>query len=118
MSYRSSWELNFAKLLDDDANVVSYSYEAIIIPYLSNRSTGKMRRYFPDFCVTYSDGSRVIVEIKPKRKLVQRVVLKKIASALKWCECNDVTFKVITEVELKEYTLSQQALRELNSAQK
>ena len=110
MKYRSGWELTYAKLLDNDPNVKSYSYESIVIPYMSNKTTHKVRRYFPDFFITYVDGSRVLVEIKPRRKLTQKTVIKKLTAAKIWCECNDVTLRIITEIELKEYTLSQQVL--------
>jgi HJR/Mrr/RecB family endonuclease len=115
MKYRSGWECVFACLLDNDPTVKSYSYESIVIPYMSNKTTRKVRRYFPDFFITYVDGSRVLVEIKPRRKLVQRTVIKKLEAAKLWCSCNDVTLSVITEVELKEYELSQKEASELTS---
>jgi len=115
MKYRSGWECTFACLLDNDPTVKLYSYESIVIPYVSNKTTHKVRRYFPDFFITYVDGSRVLVEIKPRRKLVQKTVQKKLAAAKSWCSCNDVTLRIITEVELKEYELSQKEASELKS---
>jgi len=113
--YRSGWEKTYACLLDNDPTVISYSYESIVIPYVSNKTTHKVRRYFPDFFITYVDGSRVLVEIKPRRKLVQKTVQKKLDAAKKWCECNDVTLRIITEIELKDYELSQKEASELKT---
>lgn len=113
--YRSGWEKTYACLLDNDPTVKSYSYESIVIPYVSNKTTKKVRRYFPDFFITYVDGSRVLVEIKPRRKLVQKTVQKKLAAAKGWCSCNDVTLRIITEIELKDYELSQKEASELKT---
>lgn len=101
--FRSSWEQKLACCFDADSDVVSYSYEPMSIPYVSNVWSGRTRKYYPDFLVTRCNGSRELIEVKPKRKLTQRVVQKKLASAQEWCSCNNVTLRVITEVELGEY---------------
>lgn len=99
--YRSGWELSYMQHLDNDPEVTDWSYEALIIPYLSNTKTGKMRRYFPDFTVQYRDGHEEIVEIKPKRKLTQRTVTKKVLAGHDWARAHGVTYRVMTEHELK-----------------
>ena len=100
--YRSGWEDKLATFMDNDPGVASYSYESVIIPYVSNAKTGKTRKYYPDFLVTHADGHRTLVEVKPSRKLSHRVVVKKLAAARVWCEENDAVLSVITEVELKQ----------------
>ena len=47
--YRSGWEEKYMNYLDSNADVVSWSYENLVIQYVSNKSTGKLRKYYPDF---------------------------------------------------------------------
>lgn len=99
--YRSGWELVYMKHLDVTDEVTSWSYETIIIPYVSNVKTGKMRKYYPDFHVRLKDKFDILVEIKPKKRVSQVRVQKKLKAAEEWCRAHDFTFSVITEVELK-----------------
>ena len=99
--YRSGWELAFMQHLDADVGVSSYEYEKLAIPYVSNVRTGRLRRYFPDFLVQHTDGRRRLVEIKPKKRVQQAAVQKKLKAAQAWCSAHDVSLEVITEVELK-----------------
>ena len=99
--YRSGWELEYMKFLDSNVQVVSYSYEKVIVPYISNIRSGRIRRYFPDFLIEYSDGRKVLVEIKPSNRLNKPINVKKLLAAKQWCKEHDVTLEVITEVELR-----------------
>jgi len=101
-SYRSGWELAYLFWLDANARVKSFEYEKVVIPYVSNVKTGRVRKYYPDVLVTYFDGSRHLVEIKPKKRLIQTMVKKKLAAAQQWCLDNGVTLEIVTEVELKD----------------
>lgn len=104
-SYRSGWELLYLHYLDADESVSSYQYEQLKIPYISNKKTGKLRNYLPDFLVIYIDGSSKIIEIKPKRKLLQATVVKKLKAAQEWCLHHNMTLEVITEIELRQLGL-------------
>lgn len=99
--FRSGWEASFMSYLDADPSVLTYQYEQVIIPYVSNVRTGKVRRYFPDFFVEYVDGTKKLIEIKPKKRLDQATVKKKLAAAQKWCSEHDVVLEVVTEDSLK-----------------
>lgn len=99
--YRSGWELSYLKWLDAHAAVTTFGYESVKIPYVSNIRSGKLRNYLPDFLIEFNDGSKQLVEIKPKRKVAQSVVQKKLKAAEIWCREHGVTLVVITEVELK-----------------
>lgn len=103
--YRSGWELEYLKHLDADPTVVSYMYEGVCIPYVSNVRTGKVRKYYPDVLVEYADGSKKLVEIKPKKRVSQAAVQKKLKAAQAWCEAHGVTLEVITEDTLRQLKL-------------
>lgn len=103
--YRSGWEEKLMVHLDADPQVLTWTYEQTIIEYVSNIRTKKIRRYYPDFYVKYQDGREEIIEVKPKRKLAQRMIIKKINAAKAWCESRGIKFSIITEVQLKEMKL-------------
>lgn len=104
-SYRSGWELLLLESLDVDPSVEAFVYEGIKIPYVSNTRSGKTRNYIPDFFVESTSGERFLIEIKPKRKLDQATVVKKLKAAGQWCRASGVTLVVLTEVELKSIGL-------------
>lgn len=104
VKYRSGWENKYMEFLDSDPDVLSWEYEPFKIPYLSNKTTGKIRQYNPDFVVTRTSG-KFVVEIKPRSRLKSAKVQKKIAAAEAWCKANNVVFCVVTEVELKSLGL-------------
>lgn len=103
--FRSSWEEKFMHYLDNNPDVASWSYEKLIIEYISNKKTGKIRKYYPDFFVEMSNGERLVIEIKQKRKLTAVAVKKKAAAAEQWCMMHDASYKIITELELKDMGL-------------
>lgn len=105
INYRSGWELCYALHLDGNDDVVSYLYEPYPIEYVSNYRTGKQRKYWPDFEVTLKNGVRVLVEIKPKKKLNLLTNVKKFAAARVYCEGHGLTWVVVTEAELKSLGL-------------
>lgn len=99
--FRSGWEQLYMLYLDADVNVTSYSYESVCIPYVSNLKSGRQRKYYPDFLVHRADGSRILVEIKPKKRLDQATVKKKLAAARAWCSEHGVLLEIVTEDSLR-----------------
>ena len=91
--------------LDENPEVEFWSYEKTVIEYVSNVRTKKIRKYYPDFLVKYKDGRTELIEVKPKRKLEQLTVKKKAEAAKSWCETNGLSYKILTEFELKELGL-------------
>ena len=70
--YRSGWELKLMMDLDKHPDVIEWSSEEIIIPYISPIDNRK-HRYFPDFYVkkrNHSDKKVVeaLIEVKPKKE--------------------------------------------------
>ena len=119
--YRSLWERKFMVYCDNSDNILEWGSEELVIPYLSPWD-GKMHRYFPDFYIKVKQSSgnvkKFIIEIKPKNqtrppKPVSRKTKRfinevktysineaKWKSAKKWCDHNDMEFKILTEDEL------------------
>jgi len=120
--YRSSWERKFMKYCDDNAAILEWGSEEVIIPYLSPWD-GKIHRYFPDFYikVRQANGSikKMIIEVKPKKQTVPPTVTPKRKTrrwykdvktwgineakwkyATEWCNSNDMEFKILTEDHL------------------
>ena len=119
--YRSLWERRVMVRLDDDPNVIEWSNEEIIIPYLSPID-GRWHRYFPDFFVRVKNRHGVqeamILEVRPLKQAVPPQVKKRITrqyiqevatygineakwkAATEYCKDRNWSFKVITEKDL------------------
>lgn len=119
--FRSSWELRAMKSLDENSNVLEWRSEEVAIPYF-DPSTGRYRRYFPDFIVKVKKGENetkvLMLEVKPKKQTVEPKVQKRKTKAYitevttwatnqaKWkaaqeyCDDRNWEFKLITEDEL------------------
>ena len=102
IAYRSGWEKSFAEYLDNDMTVLTYSYESIIVSYVTNLRSGRLRKYFPDFYVERVDGTKLLIEIKPKRFMSRNINQKKWEAARHWCEEHGAEFIVLTEEELHQ----------------
>ena len=114
--YRSGWEFTFMTFCDNNASVLKWASEAIMIPY-RHPLTGKMANYIPDFFILYQNkhGKQIaeMIEIKPKKQsLIESKVASagdravvavnhaKWASAMAYCKQSGITFRVITEDDL------------------
>jgi hypothetical protein len=122
ITYRSSWEKNALEFFDNNVNVLRWSYEDIIIPYLKPMQNGNLKaaRYIPDAYVEYRDTSgnirKELLEIKPKKQTmrsksrnvnaqmyenyVYAVNMAKWSAAEQWCLSRGIKFRVITEVSI------------------
>jgi hypothetical protein len=119
--YRSLWERKAMVYFDTNENVLEWSSEEVVIPYLSPLDK-RIHRYFPDFLIKVRsrDGSskRILIEVKPekqtkppeKKKKVTKRLINEIATwgvnDAKWKAATDYCldrgweFKIITEKEL------------------
>jgi hypothetical protein len=119
--YRSLWERRVMVHLDNNPNVIGWSNEEIVIPYLSPVD-GKWHRYFPDFFVRIKNSKglieSLILEVKPqsqsqppqKRSRLTKQYIREVVTwgvneakwqaALEYCKDRNWTFKVITEEDL------------------
>jgi hypothetical protein len=107
--------------LDDNPNVVGWSSEEIIIPYLSPVDN-RWHRYFPDFLVKSRNKQglieTIIIEVKPssqatapktQKRVTQRYITEvmtygvnqaKWKAADEYCKDRNWKFIVVTEKEL------------------
>lgn len=119
--YRSLWERRVMVHLDLNPNVIEWSNEEIVIPYLSPIDN-RWHRYFPDFFVRIKNrigiSEAMILEVKPKsqamppakkgkitHKYINEVVQwgvneAKWKAAIDYCKTKKWQFKVITEEDL------------------
>ena len=119
--YLSSWELKFFKWCDSNSNVLEWSSESVIIPYI-NPLDKKAHRYFVDNVVILKEGNTItkyLIEIKPKRQTIKPTThgnkkqttilyenmtyIKNIAkweAARRWCSKKGYKFQIITEDNL------------------
>lgn len=119
--YRSGWEKRVMMWLDTNSNVLFWSSEEIVIPYVSPIDN-RMHRYFVDFYLEAIgvDGKTkiMLLEVKPKAqtqepKKPQRNNKRYLSEVMTWgvnqakwkaateyCEHKGWEFKLITETEL------------------
>jgi hypothetical protein len=119
--YRSLWERRVMVHLDNDPNVIEWSNEEIVIPYLSPVDN-RWHRYFPDFYVKVRTKAglieSMILEVKPLKQSVAPQVksrvtkqyIKEVATygineakwkaATEYCRDRNWKFKVVTEKDL------------------
>ena len=95
--YRSSYELQAFQLLEQMSKVLSYEYEALIIPYDFYE---KLCFYVPDILITYTDGTKELIEIKPTGFTTKTIFLAKMEGLKKYCQENSILSSVWTEKEL------------------
>jgi hypothetical protein len=119
--YRSGWELKFFRWCDLNENVLEWTSESIVIPYI-NPTTGRGQRYFVDSSIALKENNKVVkylIEIKPKKQTIPPKYSKrkkkstliyeastyaknkaKWAAAEKWCQKKGYKFMILTEEEL------------------
>lgn len=118
--YRSLWERKVMVKFDTSSDVIQWSSEEIIIPYVSPVDNC-WHRYFPDFyaVIETKEGRRgVLIEVKPQKQTVQPSVQKKVTkrylnevmtwgvNQAKWkaakelCDKKGWEFRILTEKEL------------------
>jgi hypothetical protein len=119
--YRSGWEKRVMESLDSNPNVISWSSEEVVIPYISPIDN-RPHRYFIDFYVEAirRDGETTVMllEVKPKAqtqepKRPKRNTKRYLTEVMTWgvnqakwkaakeyCDYKGWEFKLITESEL------------------
>ena len=95
--YGSSYELCAFKKLEVDPSVVEYDRCRFWIPYMLE---GIRHRYSPDIFVTYTDGRKVVIEIKPLDYMNTPDNVAKFSFGRQYCAEHGFEYVIWTEVEL------------------
>lgn len=98
--FRSGWEEALMKHFDADVTVQSWAYEKLRISYVYHENK---RWYVPDFLVTRTDGSRQLVEVKPKEFTVGERVKLKTEAGEQWCRENNAQMVIVTRDVFRSY---------------
>lgn len=116
--YRSSWECRFMAYCDKHPDIVEWSSEEYIVPYISP-ADNRVHRYFPDFVVKMKDGRTMMIEIKPKHQTKPPKMNGKVSktyihelytygiNTAKWdaarsyCKKKGWSFEILSEDEIK-----------------
>lgn len=116
--FRSSWELDFCKFLDNNQRVLKWASEPFYIPYVKPTDK-RVHKYYPDFWFEYitrhGEVVQEVVEIKPSTQISQPTVVGKkpkqqlyesityAINVAKWkaatefCAKYNMKFKLVTE---------------------
>ena len=119
--YRSSWELETNKFLDNNPNVIEWASEEIAIPYIKSL-TQRKHLYYPDYYVKFQDKYKKIIteiwEVKPenqirppkkrgkskKTQLYEQATyvtnIDKWKAAQNWCKQRGIHFRILSEKEI------------------
>jgi hypothetical protein len=119
--YRSSWEVKFMAWADRNPNVLKWSSEETVIPYICP-TDNKLHRYFVDFQIQTRNKAGVLktflIEVKPYKQTIppvpqQRVTKQYLTEVLTWgkndakwkaardfCKDRGWEFVILTEKEL------------------
>ena len=66
---RSTWERALAMWADRNKAVIKWGIENVIIRYF-DKGKGKLRSYYVDFFMEFSDGRKWLIEVKPKNQTI------------------------------------------------
>lgn len=119
--YMSSWELDYNKFLDNNPNILRWSSEELVIPYIKP-TDGRVHKYYPDYWVEYKNrhGQIIheVIEVKPEKQTKQpttrgkskktqiyesitwAVNTAKWEAAQKFCDKYGWVFRIVTEKDL------------------
>lgn len=82
VKYRSSYELKFFQMLEEDNTILNYAVEAFSVSYLDADVVS--RNYIPDVLALTTKGKFIVFEIKPEEMLRDLTVQKKAQACKKY----------------------------------
>lgn len=74
--FRSLWERQCFRFCDDNNDIVEWSSESVIVPYICP-TDNRPHRYFVDLKIKFSSGKTYLIEIKPKKETLPPKVPKR-----------------------------------------
>lgn len=67
--FRSLWERNTFRWLDDNPDIVEWNSEEVVVPYRC-KTDNRIHRYYIDLYFKAANGKKYLIEIKPKKETV------------------------------------------------
>ncbi|MBU0963154.1 MAG: TnsA endonuclease N-terminal domain-containing protein [Nanoarchaeota archaeon] len=95
--YESGYELMACKSFEKDDSIKSYDRCKRVIKYYFNKYR---HRYLPDYEITYNNGVKNIIEIKPNSQIKKEKNIAKFKFANSYCNKNGLKFKTLTEMSI------------------
>lgn len=93
--YDSDLERKMMVRLESDPEVSKWQKRhGISIPWID--SHGRRCNYRPDFLVEYSDGQKLLIEVKNPALFDSPAVLRKRSAAQEWCRRRGMTYELAT----------------------
>lgn len=86
--FRSGLELEFINYCENNPSIKRWASEPIKIKYYS-RLDDKEMNYYPDFVIEKTNGSRIIVEVKPKSQTYKPTVYDNLWAKEAWVKNMD-----------------------------
>lgn len=86
--FRSGLELEFINYCENNSSIKRWASEPIKIKYYS-RLDDKEMNYYPDFVIEKTNGSRIIVEVKPKSQTYKPTVYDNLWAKEAWVKNMD-----------------------------
>lgn len=86
--FRSGLELEFINYCENNPSIKRWASEPIKIKYYS-RLDNKEMNYYPDFVIEKTNGSRIIVEVKPKSQTYKPTVYDNLWAKEAWVKNMD-----------------------------
>jgi len=101
IAFESSLERDFLVLLDFDLTVEDVLEQPFRITY--EGATGRERHYTPDFLVDYTNGDRVIYEVKYRSNLKEEwsTLKPRFRAAIRYAKKSGMRFSIATEIEIR-----------------
>jgi len=117
--YRSLWERNVMRWLDENPKILEWGSEELSVMY-EHPVRGGIAKYYPDFIIKDSAGVVRVIEVKPeiqihrpktpsrqtpkylKEIMTYSINQEKWSTAKRFCRRNGMKFEVWTENKLKE----------------
>ena len=127
--YRSLWEKGCMMFFDASSDILEWSSEEVVIPYIYELDK-KYHRYYMDFKVKWKDGSVSLIEVKPNKetsppkgpKRTKRYIteattyvknMNKWEAAKDYCKDRKWKFEIWTELELRDKGILKKPLKKI-----
>ena len=103
IEFESSLERDYISILEFENEVKKYCHQPVKIYYDNDK-----KYYVPDFYVEYINGKKEIIEIKYSNDLLLKYenYKSKFEAAREFCSINNIDFKIITEIDIRNVYLS------------